>query len=345
MENYIKDMKHIYMINDSSTPLELLLVKLINFFKSFTVDMLDLEVTYILDLKAENTLRMFEEIASLTKTNEIRENMHITYKDILHQMEAVMTDINSELSFMDKVLYNAYILLAKDSDGNKYNFIDLKDMIAYIQSSIELVSHPSDNMLVLYDILNLIDSNIELNKEDINFIDKVLYKAYLMMDKDSNGNKYNHIEFKDILDHIKTRYEIVQYPSESIIKIFDTILSNSINIQLNNQNNSGSLFKDRIATVYYEDHDPFNEREFSFFDKVFTEIILHLTKIYDKETGNKLSLNDKFKELCVEYSLTPRSSNNSLYFNDIIHHNSFIDINENKSENMFKDRIVMSYYS
>jgi co-chaperonin GroES (HSP10) len=257
-----------------------------------------------------------------------------------------MTDINSELPFTDKVLYNAYILLAKDSDGNKYNFIDLKDMVAYIQSSIELVSHPFDNMLALYDIISLNKSHIELPDENmISFIDKVMYKSYLMMDKDSEGNKFNHVEFKDLIDHIKTRYEIVQVPSENIINFFDYILSSSTNIDLNPQNNTGPLFKDRLAKVYYEEHKPFIDKEFSFFDKVFTTIILKLTKVYDKETGNTLSLNDKFNEICVEYSLTPRASFNSLSFNDSIQHNSFVDINENKSDSMFKDRVVMRYYS
>lgn len=84
METVVKNLKSIYMINDSSsTSLENLLIKMINFFKSFTVDMLGLDILYVCDLKAENILRLFDEVERVRKYIEVPEELRLQYSDVI----------------------------------------------------------------------------------------------------------------------------------------------------------------------------------------------------------------------------------------------------------------------
>lgn len=86
METVIKNLRFIYLLNDTtSTALENLLIKLINFFKSFTVDMLGLDVLYICNLKAENVMRLFDEIHYMRKIIQAPDNLKLQYSDIDHK--------------------------------------------------------------------------------------------------------------------------------------------------------------------------------------------------------------------------------------------------------------------
>lgn len=154
MESYISNLRFIYKLNDSSTPVEELLVKLINFFKSFTVDMLGLDSMSIINLRAENAMKFFDEIPLIIKNNEIKEKFMTSYQDTIHSIEAVFTGMNDNISFYDKVLYNVYIMLAKDLNGNKYNFLNFIDNINLIKSDINAVSKSSENMLKITDTVN-----------------------------------------------------------------------------------------------------------------------------------------------------------------------------------------------
>lgn len=179
MESYIDKMKFIYMLNDSSTVIEDLLVKLINFFKSFTVDMLGLDTIYIMDFRAENTLKLFDEIASIKKELELHDNLSLSYKDVIHLTEAFFNDNKDHLSWYDKVLYNVYITLAKDRYGNKYNLMSFSDKINSIESTCEAVADPKTNMLTFLDVVYS-SADINLNEKSNNglFKDRVVKKYY-----------------------------------------------------------------------------------------------------------------------------------------------------------------------
>lgn len=77
MENIIDGLNFIYLINDSSSPIEGLLLKLINFFKSYTVDFTGLDVMFICDLKAENIVRFFDEVSEIEKTIQTNETLNV----------------------------------------------------------------------------------------------------------------------------------------------------------------------------------------------------------------------------------------------------------------------------
>lgn len=178
--NYINNLKYIYMANDTTTPLEELFIKLINFFKSFTVDMLGLDVMYIINLRAENTMKIFDEVASITKDLYINDNMNLSYNDVLHLIDVVISDNNDKLSFYDKVLYDVYITLAKDSKGNKLNHLNMTDKIISINSNVKLTSESNDNLLKFTDIIRS-STTLHVDDKSMNgnmFRDEIVAKYY-----------------------------------------------------------------------------------------------------------------------------------------------------------------------
>lgn len=162
MEIYIENLKYIYIANDSTTPLEDLMVRLINFFKSFTVDMLGVDAMYILDFRIENTMKLIDSIHEICKNIEINDKLPVSYADIVKSMIAYITDNNDKLSIFDKVLYDVYIRLIKDQSGNNLNMVRFIDLVDRISSSISVVSEPSYNILQFTDYIHM-ESNVICN--------------------------------------------------------------------------------------------------------------------------------------------------------------------------------------
>lgn len=180
METYISNLKFIYMINDTTTSLTDLLVKLINFFKSFTVDMLGLDIMYIMDLRAENTMKLLVEIKSMMKDLGITEDFKLSYKDILHLIDAFIDTSNDTMSFNDKALYDATITIGKDSNGSPFNLLKLAEMIKYIELNYIVTPTSSDNMMSFVDIIRK-NINITLSdktKSNNLFTDRVVASYY-----------------------------------------------------------------------------------------------------------------------------------------------------------------------
>ena len=99
MEEYIHGLKFVYLINDSSTPLEDLLMKLIYFFKSFTVDVVKMDVTYIANLKAENMMRLFGE-AYINKELDFNDEIKLSHADFIAKIQAYLS-LYSKTRFQD----------------------------------------------------------------------------------------------------------------------------------------------------------------------------------------------------------------------------------------------------
>lgn len=99
MENVIKNLKFIYKLNDTSSPVEDLLIKLIRFFKSYTTELLNLDILYICNLKQENIIKLIDHIQLIKKTIEPLDNLKMRYSDNI-------SILKKELNPYDKVLLN-----------------------------------------------------------------------------------------------------------------------------------------------------------------------------------------------------------------------------------------------
>ena len=146
LEEYIKDINFLYMITDSATPLEMLLLRLIRFFKSFTVDIVGLDTIYVTDLRAENIMRFFDEVARIKKTIQIRENMYVSYSDVLHLIIAHFKFDEKTIKLIDKEMHNATLYVTKDRNGKSYNLINFNDVIDCIDKVIHIGSNDQEKI-------------------------------------------------------------------------------------------------------------------------------------------------------------------------------------------------------
>ena len=171
MKTVLENINFLYLMNDSSTPLEELLVKIVRFVKSFTVDMIGLDVLYICNIKPENIIRFIDEVEYVRKIVETRERLHLPYSDVIHGLYTKY-NINDSLKFEDIVRYTSVIRLDKEN-GEAYNHIYLSDSV----DNFNKTNQVDDNTLNLFDSINEYDSNITV-KDKLGFRDEIKYKWY-----------------------------------------------------------------------------------------------------------------------------------------------------------------------
>jgi len=163
MSYLLNNINFLYLMNDSSTPLEELLVKLIRFFKSFTVDIISFDTIILIDTKPESTMRLFEEIYYMYKYIEPREYQKFSYGDIIKHMRAEFS-ISDAMILRDQLFHDVIIRLGKyKSDNHMY----MSDMLFYLQKEIAM-------------------------KENFDLFDLMMIRSYLSSDDRFNWKESNH---------------------------------------------------------------------------------------------------------------------------------------------------------
>ena len=90
MKTVIDNINFLQLSNECSTSLEDLMMKLIRFVKSFTVDLLGLDVLYVCDLKDETMIRLIDEVNHIDKTIVPKEHFKIPISDSVHSSDATL---------------------------------------------------------------------------------------------------------------------------------------------------------------------------------------------------------------------------------------------------------------
>ncbi len=142
----IPDLKYLGVMSGRSETMEKMLVDLIRFFKSYTTDMLGLNILYIFDMKPELLLRLIDQV-------------HI-HKTIQPQDELLLSHAD-HLTFTSKVQYDEYLKLwdkIKDIFVwiRIFDSIHFNDSVHFIHDNI----YGHDTSLKLYDLVDKILSQI-----------------------------------------------------------------------------------------------------------------------------------------------------------------------------------------
>ena len=167
IEEIVDDLEYIYLTNDATSPLTELLLKMIRFFKSYTVDMLDLDLLFICNIKLDNIIRFYDEIKYITKDIYPDEIMKLSYSDVLHLMQAKITQTDG-LALYDWYNYAGIIYLYK-----KYNQItDVKfyDLVRQMEKTIGI---RDENGMYLYDTAKISSATIR-PEEQMKLTDRVV---------------------------------------------------------------------------------------------------------------------------------------------------------------------------
>ena len=173
MESYLNNAKFIYMINDTINPLEDLLIRLINFFKSFTVDILGLEIMYIMDSKIDNIIKCMDEATYIEKNIEIEERDRSYHFDVIHSALVNLGIFNSDIKLRDSIPYIEYGVCILNNRED--NLIPLRDAISHVLNNLHIDDKEHS---YYYDTIHKIIENIYGYTDRFMFNDKIASKYY-----------------------------------------------------------------------------------------------------------------------------------------------------------------------
>ena len=147
LSQYIEDIDMLYLRNDTETPLEKLLIRMVKFFKSFTVDFIGLDIILICDFKNENIMRMMDEVEYIRKLIEVHELYPMLLSDVIHAL-IVKVHHRDTLSLTDALMLNAYLRLINRDD----NYLFTGDWVHTIESYLHIKDLEA-NRITLYDAM------------------------------------------------------------------------------------------------------------------------------------------------------------------------------------------------
>ena len=133
MKSVINNINLLYMINDSQSALEDLLVAIVRWAKSFTVDMLGLDIIYVCDFKPENLLRFIDVPHHIIKLIEDHDYMNFSHSDVIRHMlsEYLFRD---GFAFEDFANWVKWILI----NSSDWNHIFRNTEVEYVDKLIEV---------------------------------------------------------------------------------------------------------------------------------------------------------------------------------------------------------------
>lgn len=169
LEDYIDDIDMLYLRNDTETPLEALLIKMIRYFKSLTVDLLGLDLIFICDFKNENILRLFDEIPYMKKLIQVGEHFNFKLSDVVTRVIAEYR-MKDTLKMRDMFAIIAY-LYCIDRTDILFNGDAVRVIEKYIQAGA-----PYENRLGLFDAAHM-ESEVDA-KDKLQLRDKIVAKWY-----------------------------------------------------------------------------------------------------------------------------------------------------------------------
>lgn len=147
-----------------------IIIKLIQFFKSYTVDIINFDSSFIFDFKINNCIKMIDEIHKVDKKTLIKDKNLFDFIDVLHKRavsiklrdraavvkEELFLSTTFKLHTLDKYKKNKKLLTLKfrDKTGKIHKILTRNDRVNF------------------FDILKVM-SNVEINRDNLKFKDKI----------------------------------------------------------------------------------------------------------------------------------------------------------------------------
>jgi hypothetical protein len=127
----LESMKYLFIINDNNNPVFTALVSLINFFKSYTVDIHGLNIIYLFDSKYYNLLKFVEDIHLIKTHIDIDGTLNQLYTDDACSISVELGDYKDRYKLKD--VYDSYMsMLLHDRDDDSFMKDTLTDSSKHI---------------------------------------------------------------------------------------------------------------------------------------------------------------------------------------------------------------------
>lgn len=164
-----EDIEYLYMMNDTQTPLVDLLLRLVRFFKSYTVDIIDMDTLIVMDQKPENALKFFDEIYYIQKLIQTDENLRMSYSDVINLINSTIHVNDGSMKLRDQLLYEVFIYITNHDGPKKMYSLCLDDKVNIGNKTIQ---YNDENALSIINDWSYIKSKL-YSKDDCKMKDKI----------------------------------------------------------------------------------------------------------------------------------------------------------------------------
>ena len=139
MENVLDEVGYLYFLNDEISPLQELLIQLVDFFRSFTTDLIDFSSVMVVDWRMENMIKLIDHPQYMHKVDAMKDDLFgAEYGDFLSkfQVNFPLSDplylkdyitISGKEYLLDKMEYHDEVekICAKETLRDEMPFYDL----------------------------------------------------------------------------------------------------------------------------------------------------------------------------------------------------------------------------
>ena len=183
MEAVLNDLSYLYIINNTTSSLQEVLIELIRFFKSYTTDMIGLNVVYIFDFKPDNMLKLIDRMERIEKTLNPIDKLYFGYSDAISHMDVTTRiidpmilrdymEVHIKIRLLDYLRFEDILKLIKHlSAEDRFKLID--DI--FVHGHVYM----TDNLKSWRDLIVYIHSE-KLLEDVLNLIDEILIKKTFM---------------------------------------------------------------------------------------------------------------------------------------------------------------------
>lgn len=106
----LKDLRHLYIVNDSNNVTMEAVIKLIKFFKSYTTDLTSFNILYLMDSRYSNMIKLLGNVKSVSSSIRPKTSMIVDYKDAMKYAvnlamrdKAFLSDRNREFALTKQI--------------------------------------------------------------------------------------------------------------------------------------------------------------------------------------------------------------------------------------------------
>lgn len=211
LETLIDNLDYMYLINNSTSSIQEVLIALIRFFKSYTTDLIGLNIVYIFDFKPDNLLKFIDEIYKITGRIRMKDCIHFSYGDSI-------VKITERLRPEDSLILKEYYRL--------HARIKLSDLLLFTDG-YRLLKHISmnDRFYLTDDIY--IHGNIR-NNDELILTDEVTHFSTILKPD----------EFLRLVDEAMIKKDInidTEFSLYDDTKIIKTMIQRSSNMRLRDE--------------------------------------------------------------------------------------------------------------
>lgn len=208
----IPTIKYLYATNDANNAIMEALLKLIRFFKSYTTDMIGLNVVYIFDTKALNMLKLIDAINHIQKEIITKDEMKISYSDVISTLRLIIHE-KDMLKFDEQLRIFSNMLIF-----DKFNISDT--------ISVKSIIHEND-IVEMYDFMSTYKT-IYISHTLMSMVDRATILSILRLSDMINMREFieikAYLELYDVViafDHISLKKLVHLQPD--MVQIYETV--------------------------------------------------------------------------------------------------------------------------